>query len=123
MLYYFASKHNYDRETLMPRIPLHKFNKEDNIVERICVSQSIHGCLSAIGCRFKVGDIVYIHICESHNAVQPTIEQVGDVCLTGEQWILEPVEMKLFMKIEITGVTNTTIGNMDNAVCLFKLAE
>jgi hypothetical protein len=95
---------------------------EDGKQERICVSQSINGCLTAIG-GFHIGDIVYIHECESNNVIQPTLDQVSDRCFTGEEWILEPVKMHLFMKVVIIGMIDATVTNMDNTLYAYKLTE
>ena len=122
MDYYFASKKNFDNEIMKPRIPTNRMKCEDEIIQRICVSQSINGCLTAVGL-FNIGDTVYIHKCKSDNAIQPSIEQVGDVCFTGEQWILEPVEMELFTKVVIIGMIDATINNIDNIMYSFKLIE
>lgn len=70
-----------------------------------------------------MGEIVYIHQCKSNNVIQPTTDQVVDVCFTGEQWILEPVKMKLFMKIVIIGMMDATIGELSNVMYAFKLCE
>ena len=120
--YYFASKKNFDGETLIPRIPTNKMKCEDDIIQRICVSQSINGCLTAVG-GFNIGDIIYIHNCKSNSAIQPHLKQVNDVCFTGEQWILEPVEMKLFMTVVIIGMIDATVNNMSNIMYSFKLVE
>gem|GEM_PF-2600933 len=119
--YYFASKQNFDNQILEPRIPLHKYNSEDDEIKRICVSQSINGCLTAIGSRFSIGEIVYIHQCESNNVIQPTTDQVADVCFTGEQWIVESVVMHLFMKIVIIGMIDATVSELSNVMYAFKL--
>lgn len=98
--YYFASKEDFNNETLYPRIPENRMSGENNTTERICVSKSINGCLSAVQC-FDDNDIVYIHQCESNYVIQPTINKVPDVLFTGEEWIFEPVLMKKIMKIKI----------------------
>lgn len=120
--YYFASRKDFDGKELFPKIPKNKMKHEDNKTLRICVSQSINGCLTAIG-GFRIGEFVYIHECESENVIQPTIEQVEDVCFTGEQWILEPVVMKRIMKIAIIGMLDATVHNMSNVLYGFKLVE
>lgn len=71
--------------------------------------------------RFGIGDIVYIHQCESDNVIQPTTDQVVDACFTGEQWVLEPVAMELFMKIVIIGMIDATVNEMSNVMYAFKL--
>lgn len=123
MKYYFASKQDFDNQILKPRIPIHKYKSEDEKTNRICVSQSINGCLTAIGSRFSIGEIVYVHQCESNNVIQPTTDQVVDVCFTGEQWILEPVVMHLFMKIVIIGLIDATVNELSNVLYAFKLCE
>jgi hypothetical protein len=77
-------------------------NNEDEGMERICVSQSIDGCLVAT--YYDKNDTVYVHTCNPNlnKVICPTIEQVEDSPFTGEQWIIEPVEMKLFMTLKIT---------------------
>lgn len=119
--YYFASKKNFDQKVLEPRIPECKYDSEDAEIKRICVSQSINGCLTAIGSRFDLGDEVYIHQCESNNVIQPTPEQVVDVQLTGEQWILEPIKMELCFKIIILGTINSSIKGICNVLYAFRL--
>lgn len=121
MRYYFASRKNIDNEVLSPRVPLHRTTFEDNETKRICVSQSINGCLTAID-NFVPGEIVYIHVCECDNEyiVQPKLDQVIDTCFTGELWITEDVKMTLFMTIKITGMITTTIANMNNTMYSFN---
>ena len=121
IIYYFASKQNFDGKVLEPRIPQHKYDSEDSETSRICVSQSVNGCLTAIGSRFDLGDKVYIHQCESDNVIQPTVEQVKDVHFTGEEWILEPATMVLIYKIIILGTLNSTINGICNVLYAFRL--
>lgn len=97
-------------------------NNENGNIPRICVSQSINGCLSAVG-GFDIGDIIYIHECESENIIQPNLEQVADRCFTGEQWITEPVKMQLFMKIVIIGMMDIPINNMSNIMYSYKIID
>lgn len=97
-------------------------NNENKEIKRICVSQSINGCLTAIG-GFNIGDIVYIHECESDAVIQPAIDQVIDRCFTGEQWILTPTKMKLFIKIIIIGMIDATIYGFSNIMYAYKLYE
>jgi hypothetical protein len=107
-VYYFVSINNFDGKTLYPRVPINRMDNEDESTERICVSQSIDGCLVAT--YYEVGDIVYVHTCEPNKVVTPTYKQVEDAPFTGEQWILEPVEMKLFIRLKITKRINRKLG-------------
>lgn len=113
MKYYFASKMNFDEQILYPRIPHHRMNIENSNTRRICCSESIFGCLTAIG-GFDVGDIIYLHICESNNVGHPNFKDVPDVAFTGEKWILEPVKMELLTRIKITEMIDTSIGGLSN---------
>ena len=122
MEYYFASKNNFDKQILEPRIPVNRMNSENDTTKRVCVSQSINGCLTAVG-MFNIGDTVYVHKCKSDNVIQPFIEQVQDSCFTGELWILEPVEMELFITLVIIGLIDATINNIDNILYAFKLTQ
>lgn len=124
MKYYFACGENFDGKVVEPKVPTsyHRLRSEDATTARICVSQSINGCLSAIG-GWDFGDSTYIHECECDDAVQPTFEQVGDRHFSGEQWILHPIEMKLFMAITIIGMMTCHTMTYDNVVYAFNLIK
>ena len=66
-MYYFVSDRNFDSETLEPRIPINRLLDEDDKIERICVSKSIIGCLSAISP--EEGEILFVHTCKSNNVI------------------------------------------------------
>ena len=106
-MYYFISKHNFDSDILEPRIPINRLEDEDDKIKRVCVSKSIVGCLSAIAP--PENEILIVHTCDSINVIQPTVEQVPDVMFTGEEWILEPVNMNYLMTIK-------TIKKFDNNI-------
>jgi len=48
---------------------------------------------------------------------------VPDVCFSGEEWILEPVIMQLFMQVKILSVLNCHINNnkIYNKLYQFKI--
>ena len=104
---------------MYPKVPVNRMVNEDSSTKRICVSQSINGCLTAIG-DFNVGDLVYIYECNSDLVSQPLLSQVVDRCFTGEQWILEPVKMKLFMTIVIIEMMDVTVNGMSNIMYGYK---
>ena len=108
-MYYFVSDRDFDGQTLYPRLPENRAPNEDESTERVCVSQSIDGCLVAT--YYGVGNIIYVHTCESDQVISPTFKQVEDAMFTGEQWILEPVEMKLLIRLKITQVIKRTLGD------------
>jgi hypothetical protein len=120
--YYFVSSTNFDNEILHPRIPENRMKNENSIKERICVSKSINGCLSALG-KLEFDEILYVHTCQadSRNVMQPSIQDVEDSPLTGEEWIITSTQMKLFMKIKINGVIYSIINNMHNTVFAFEV--
>lgn len=104
MQYFFLSRKSHDNKILDPRIPKNRMISEDDKTPRICVSNSIAGCLAAIH-TLKEGNIIYIHSCESNQVIQPTAEQLPDICFTGETWITEPTKMNLIGKVKITKVS------------------
>lgn len=122
--YYFVSKTNFDEQYLLPRIPKNRMKNENGEIPRICVSKSINGCLTAVG-GWKIGDIVFVHTCtvDEKHVYDPSISEVEDACFTGEQWILEPVEMTYFTKIEIKEILDCTLNNMENTLYSFKLVN
>lgn len=100
-MYYFVSDKNFDMEILFPRIPENKAKPEDKVTPRICVSKSIIGCIESTGI-FRKHETLYVHSCYSNNVYSPTQEQVDDVMFSGEEWIVEPVRMKLRWILDIT---------------------
>lgn len=49
-------------------------------------------------------DIINIYKCYSNDVIKPSKKDVIDVNLTGEVWLIEPVKMFFYKKIQITGV-------------------
>lgn len=109
MIFYFISKDNMDGKIIHPRVPEHRIEYEDSTTKRICTSLSIYGCLTGIS-GHNIGDRLYVHMIESDDYVQPDWEQVGDVQLTGEMWVMEPVKLEKIMQIEITNVMKWNDG-------------
>lgn len=128
-MYFFVSSKNFNNKILTPRIPknrLTKNGKEDNIVPRICVSKSLLGCIESTEVYGNYKRI-YVHTCQSIKVTQPSLNQVNDAYLFGEEWILEPVEMKLFtilyMKKEIINehYSKLTFRNKDETILFFTV--
>lgn len=108
MIYYFATTEDMGKKIILkPRIPesitLTGDSAENNKIKRICVSKSIHGCLLAISASISIDDIVYIYQCNKNQneVIQPTINDVYDSPITGEEWLLTDTKFILFMKIKI----------------------
>lgn len=109
MKFYFVSKEDLDGQTIYPRVSLNKMSNEDNKIARISVSNSIIGCLSALG-GLEKDEIYTVYICESENIYQPNLKEVLDSPLTGEVWVLEPVKLTKFTQLKIESVTYFHFG-------------
>ena len=94
-MYYFVSNQNFNEKIIIPRVPENIASHEDNISKRICVSKSLLGCIISLWSLITTWDEVYVHQCCSSNVITPLKRKVHDGYLTGEEWILEPVKMKL----------------------------
>lgn len=97
--YFFVSKTRLKDNILYPRIPDNRLTRnglEESVTKRICVSQSLIGCLHSTEIYYFCKTI-YLYSCliDSNKVIQPSEKQVNDVIWTGEEWIVEPVEMKL----------------------------
>ena len=94
-MYYHISEQDLDGVILNPRIPTNSWfidnGYEDGKTPRICVAKSIDNCLTAIGDDIK-GMVLNVYIIESINeelkTKKPSKEEVPDVEITNEIWIL-----------------------------------
>lgn len=104
-MFFHCSKELYKNGTIFkPRIPINKMNCEDTQTKRVCVSQSIDGCLVAIG-GFNVGDTVHVYTCGFEgNTYKPSCYEVPDVAFTGEEWVVNDVLIRKLWELEITEV-------------------
>lgn len=112
-MFFHCSKELYSDNTIFkPRVPHNKMNCEEGKIKRICTSQSIDGCLVAIG-GFKVGDTVYVYKCEFNGKTyKPNCYEVPDVIFTGEEWILNDTIITKLYQLEITDVHIRTHNTM-----------
>ena len=105
---YTISENNLDGKTLTPRIPenfLTKNGYEDNKTKRVCFSTSISKCLTALSqnCTNKE---FFVHVpdpSKEYDIYKPTKDEVPDVIITDEHWILNPVNLICIGKIICTG--------------------
>lgn len=103
---YFLSTTSMDQTILQPRIPnnyLVKNGYEDDKTKRICFAPSIDKCLMGLSRNLK-GERLCVHIAvdyENLKMKKPTVKEVPDSKITGEIWILEPVELKYIGDIEV----------------------
>lgn len=91
MLYHLSKDDNLTK--LTPQIPecavgIH----EDTNTKRVCFSDSIEGCLSALQ---EIPKQYYVYIpAEEIDFYTPTVDEVRDAKFTHEVWILQEVKVK-----------------------------
>ena len=101
-MFYHISE-NPNLSVLLPRIPQSAYVPgEDDTTKRVCVSDSIDGCITAIQpYSFPQKYYAYTPIDSNPSIYVPSIDDVYDVKFTGEVWILNNVEIKLIGAIEV----------------------
>lgn len=117
--YHVSNNPNLDGKVIHPRVPLSRMNNEERSIKRICVSASINGCLTDSN-RYDIGEILDVYTCETTHFIQPTDKEVIDAPLTGEVWIMEPVEFKWFMRIAITDIFESQFEGVNNYFYAFE---
>lgn len=76
---------------LVPRIPESDF--EDQETPRICFAKDIQGCLIGINEDADITNETFnVYSITTADYYEPTEEEVADVAITGEVWILKPVK-------------------------------
>lgn len=112
MKVYHISREDLGNWPMMePRIPHFASNEEDHITNRICVAPTIIGCLKALEIPESIGSeeeqffefnkngkpvplYLYSANVDVSDLVAPTIEQVPDVWITGELWVISKYPFK-----------------------------
>ncbi len=98
MLYHLSE--SAELEKLTPKIPECAVGMYENTsIKRICFSDYIEGCLSALQDLPKKY-YVYVPENDSVNFHIPTVEEVRDAKYTHEVWILEEIPVKCIGIIE-----------------------
>ena len=98
-------------EVLVPLIPKCAIPMyEDTSIRRVCFSNSISGCLSALQDIAGAEFYVYTPI-EECDIIVPEPELVNDAHLTGEVWCLDRVKVICIGKIIITNESDHIIDN------------
>lgn len=104
----------------IPRVPDSIMTGEDARINRICVSSSINGCLSAIG---AIKDTIYC-VYEPKNIKEVYIynddldKYVPDACITGELWVRNT--SIIFVRTKVIKVIKSDIINKKWAYRRFK---
>ena len=101
---FHLSTSNLDGKTLKLRIPSNYLidnGFEDDKTKRVCFSTTIDGCLSAMSSNIKDKEF-YVHVPDEEVSMKtPSIEEVPDVKITHERWILTDVKLKCIGKIKV----------------------
>ena len=95
MLYHLSEHKNLT--LLTPRIPECAVSiYEDTVTKRVCFSDSIEGCLSALQ---DIPRKYYVYtpqeLIQQNDLYYPTVNEVRDAKYTHEVWILQEVKVKL----------------------------
>ena len=108
-VYFITQKDLGSSVILKPRIPESSPEYEGRI-QRICVSTSILGALSSIGNNLGLECDTFIYKCDLDESeiIQPG-NNVNDVDMTGELWILIEKEFKLHKIIKLREVQSFCI--------------
>lgn len=108
MKMYFLSTNNFDKMTLIPRVPKNFFTKngyEDNKTKRISFAPSIDKALMGLP-NIKPNLVLYVHEPYDYNSIKikyPTQKEVPDVEITEEIWSLKPTKIKYIGIIKVIG--------------------
>ena len=111
-LYHLSKDKNLGE--LIPRIPKSEYEEQET--PRVCFSNSVQGALIGINEDKDItGEEFYVYTIETDNYYQPTEDEVADVNITDEVWILEPITPTLHSKIRVDGIydyeTHTLLGD------------
>lgn len=105
---YFISEYQLTDSTIKPRVPHNYFTQngyEDTNTKRVCFSDDVGKCLTALGQNVK-GKTFFVYSpddVKKYNIYKPNIKAVPDSDITNELWITESVKMKSVGKIVCTG--------------------
>lgn len=95
-LYHLSYKHKLKSTLLCPRIPYSSvIGYEDTVTPRVCMSDSIDGCLTALQCNPGTYHVYFTDIDKSDPKLHyPTPEEVFDAFMTHEVWITAPIQLE-----------------------------
>lgn len=100
MLYHLSENKNLSK--LTPRIPECAISMYENVsIERICFSDSIDGCLSALqDCPCKYYVYIPDEELDNDDIYYPTVDEVRDAKYTHEVWVMKEIKVRCLGKIE-----------------------
>ena len=112
MICYLIVPEDFNPNHLTLRVPENRLRTEDDTTKRICASKTIKGALRAVGCRYvnKQCKLLIVNCDDSHIKI-PTIDQVPDIEITDEVWIIG-MNFIILQKylIEIAGYSSEVIS-------------
>ena len=97
MLYHISTYKNIEvlSKCVPKSIPKGKLKTLENVtIERVCFSETIDGCLSAICPSINKNLYVYVPIDSNLKPYKPTLKQVFDSKVTNEMWVMDDVPVK-----------------------------
>lgn len=101
---YHLSKSNLNGKTFTPRIPENYFTKngfEDHSTPRVSFASSIDGAIMGLSQNCD-GLELYVHKPKHDVKTKvPSVREVPDCKITGEIWVLEPVELECIGIIKV----------------------
>lgn len=117
MLYHVSYQYLGKKTILYPRVPINSMTRkgfEDNHTGRVCFCPTVQKCLMALSKNIKGQTFsVYIPDIDEQNLekvftiYRPTINQVPDVKITEETWILEKIPVRLVATIRVDDAKDT----------------
>ena len=108
-LYHISLEGNINEEKLfIPRIPRITMDTEDKLIPRICVSETIRGCIDSFPYKYDLNDMImngsvflYLYSFDAYKLGSNNIkyyyqleEYVPDAMTTKETWIMKEVSSK-----------------------------
>lgn len=117
-LYHIRLGKSVASKLLIPRIPKNNYfinsGLEDNTIERICFCESINECVLAKGMKKgAIFNVFYIDIDEK-DIYRPTKDEVCDVELSNEIWVMKPVKVKYYGKFKAENYLETRRSILPN---------
>lgn len=110
MLYHLSKDSKL--ETLTPKIPECAISMYEDIeTKRVCFSDSIDGCLSALQTPGKYYVYVPIENIQEESLYYPTVDDVRDAKYTHEVWVLSEVKVKCIGAIKSPNIYTTESHN------------
>jgi hypothetical protein len=92
-------------EWVAARICPPRIGDSEPTTPRLCVADSIEGCLSARWWSF--GRDIMVYRTEPRRAINPGVQRVWDCTMTGERWIVPPCKLTLEAVIEHRWIVQT----------------